>query len=320
MESAAMTPAVRISGITKSFGNLKAIDSLSFDVPQNTIFGLLGPNGAGKTTLFSIIANFLQSDGGSIEVLGTDVRRPSELRGRMTILPQDAEFQGNVPIMEQLVFFRLLDGRSRAEAEREVMEALGKVGLEEYSRRGARVLSHGMTKRLGIAQAFLGEPEVILLDEPTAGLDPQNANQIRELVRDLQTRATIVISSHNMFEIQDLCDHVAIVDKGKLIQTGSVDEVTGSGRELDLRVSRDFTPEELARLKTVTGVLDVRTKGEKRYTVSVNYEDEGDEADANLSSLLRQVLDLGVTPRGLAAGTSLETHFLQVTGEGETGK
>src|SRR5262245_47557705 len=221
-------PALRIQNLAKAFGKTKALDDVSFDVPAGSIFGLLGPNGAGKTTLFSIAAGFLRADAGQLRVLGTDIAHVAELQGRMTILPQDASFQRNVPIMEQLMFFRRLDGSDPATAEREVIEAMEKVGIAEYRKRGVHALSHGMLKRLGIAQAFLGNPEVILLDEPTSGLDPQNARQIRDLVRQLQQehRVTTVISSHNLAEIQELCDHVAILDKGVLRVAGPVEVIT----------------------------------------------------------------------------------------------
>jgi len=169
---AGSVPAVSIKNITKIFGKQRALDGVSFDIPQGSVFGLLGPNGAGKTTLFSCIANFLKPASGSIEVLGVDVERVGELRGRMTILPQDALYQANVPVREQLEFFAALNGMTKQQAADETTRVLTMVGLMDAQKKNARALSHGMTKRLGIAQAFMGQPEVIVLDEPTAGLDP----------------------------------------------------------------------------------------------------------------------------------------------------
>jgi ABC-type multidrug transport system ATPase subunit len=279
----------------------------------------VGPNGAGKTTLFSLVASFLRPDAGRIEVLGIDVRRIAELRGRLTILPQDAQFQRNVPILEQLVFFRLLDGKTRAEAEEEVKKTLARVGLENQEKRGIHSLSHGMLKRLGIAQAFLGEPEVILLDEPTSGLDPQNARQIRDLIVELRPRATTVISSHNLAEIQDLCDHVAILDLGKLVTVGSMADLTRSGKELDLELSRDLTEAERAALGSLPGVETVTAKGPGRYTLSLQLAADLD-MEAVTGAVLRRLLELGLTPRRLSEGRSLEAQFLRLTaknGDGE---
>jgi ABC-2 type transport system ATP-binding protein len=311
-----MSTAVSIDGISKQFGASKALDEVSFDVPMHSIFGLLGPNGAGKTTLFSIAAGFLFADQGRIEVLGHNVRQLSKLRGRVSILPQDAEFQRNTPIMDQLVFLRMLEGQNRANAEREVEESLELVGLGDYARRGARVLSHGMAKRLGIAQAFLGTPEVILLDEPTAGLDPANARQIRDLIQRLHERATIVVSSHNLAEIQALCDHVAILDEGKVVNCGSVAELTSGSRELDMRLSRALGDVEVERLSGLPGIVAIDAAQAPEYRLRLDLSG-GRDWDQAVGRVLQALLELGAVPRSLHEGKSLERHFLDVTGKAE---
>ena len=316
--------AICINGISKRFGRVIALDSVSFAVPQRSITGLLGPNGAGKTTLFSVIAGFLKSNKGTAEVLGVDVRRVSQLQGRLSIFPQDAHFQRNVPILAQLVFFRQLDGRTRQEARKEVMETLAMVGLETVAKRRVGTLSHGMVKRLGIAQAFLGHPEVILLDEPTAGLDPANARQIRELIAKLQARATIVVSSHNLAEIQELCDHVAILDHGKLVLAGPVDAITRAGHEYSMVLSRACVDGELEKLNSIDGIRDISeakgsgsgASGSTSYTVTLDLSGENVSEDDVIAALLRSILDMGITPRKIAEGHTLETHFLEVTGGG----
>jgi ABC-type multidrug transport system ATPase subunit len=314
-------PALRIQNLSKAFGKTKALDDVSFDVPAGSIFGLLGPNGAGKTTLFSIVAGFLSGDGGTLRVLGTDIAHVAQLQGRMTILPQDASFQRNVPILDQLVFFRRLDGSKPAEAEREITEALERVGIAEYKKRGIHALSHGMLKRLGIAQAFLGSPEVILLDEPTAGLDPQNARQIRDLVRELQRsrQVTTVISSHNLAEIQELCDHVAILDKGVLRVTGPVSEITRQGRLLEVETSRPLHDSEHGLLLAVPGVRSIKERGPRRYRLQLAVPAE-QSADDVVMTVVRTLLDHGIAPRALSEGNSLEEFFLSVTGADATPK
>ena len=305
-------PALRIQNLSKSFDGKFALDDVSFDVPAGSIFGLLGPNGAGKTTLFSIAAGFLRADEGTLRVLGVDIAHVAELQGRMTILPQDASFQKNVPILDQLVFLRRLDGSDRATAEREVTEALELVGIAEYKKRGIHALSHGMLKRMGIAQAFLGKPEVILLDEPTSGLDPQNAKQIRDLVRDLQQQrqVTTLISSHNLAEIQELCDHVAILDKGLVRACGPVADITRTGRRLDFDLPRELSADERARLAAIPGVQAVEERRARSYRLVLN-----DGSDRVVIDALRLLLDAGIAPRTLGAGNSLEEFFLSVTGD-----
>ncbi len=323
-----MTPAVSIKGLSKQFGRTQALNDVSFEVPAHSIFGLLGPNGAGKTTLFSVTANFLKANSGTVEVLGIDTRYISRLRGRLSILPQDAQFQRNVPILDQLVFFRRLAGRTRQQAQEEVLHTLDMVGLQSVARRRVSSLSHGMITRLGVAQAFLGHPEVILLDEPTAGLDPANARQVRDLVKQLQERATILVSSHNLAEIQELCDHVAILDRGRMILAGSVDEITRSNRECRLDLSRPLQDGELQRLTVLRGVRSVEPTAapaghanhnarSAEYLVRLDLSVDGLDQDVVIAALLRTILDMGITPRRLAEGRSLESQFLELTGHAQ---
>ncbi|MHC4462579.1 MAG: ABC transporter ATP-binding protein [Planctomycetota bacterium] len=322
-----MTQVVSIKGLSKRFGRIQALNNVSFEVPSHSIFGLLGPNGAGKTTLFSVVADFLKADAGTVEVFGIDTRHIWCLRGCLSILPQDAQFQRNVPILDQLVFFRLLAGRTKRQAQEEVIHSLDMVGLQSYAKRRVSSLSHGMVKRLGIAQAFLGHPEVILLDEPTAGLDPAGARQIRDLIKQLQERATLMVSSHNLGEIQELCDHVAILDHGNLVLAGSVDEITRADREYNLCLSRPLKNSELERLSSIEGVRSItmlsqsganQDKGTAEYLVTLDLSADHVNQDAVIGAILRSILDMGVTPRKLAEGRSLESHFLEVTG-GQSG-
>jgi len=314
-----VTNAVGIDGIRKRFGRVQALQSVSFEVPQHSIFGLLGPNGAGKTTLFSVVANFLKADAGRAEVLGIDTRNIHLLQGRLNILPQDARFQQNVPILDQLVFFRELEGSTRSQAQDEVRHTLKQVGLESYAKRRVGTLSHGMIKRLGIAQAFLGNPEVILLDEPTSGLDPANARQIRDLIKQLQERTTIVVSSHNLAEIQELCDHVAILDHGKLVFDGTVEEINRADCDYHLSLSRALLDGEFEQITSLAGIRHLKiatatTPSSPDYIVTLDLSDNEHDLDAIISNLLVTLLALNVTPRTLSRGRSLEKHFLEVTG------
>ena len=319
------TLALDVRGVSKSFGTFRALSDVSFQVPTGSTFGLLGPNGAGKTTLLSIIANFLRASAGSISVLGAEHRQVHELAGRMTILPQDAQFQRNVPILEQLVFFRRLAGVSARQGEQDALEALASVGLEHVAQGAAPQLSHGMYKRLGIAQALLGKPDLMILDEPTAGLDPKNRRTIRNIVRDLQGVGTVVISSHDLGEIQELCTHVAILDHGQLVTYGPVDEITRGHSSIEIGLSRDLVQSEGDGLLELPGVQGLEALGKHRYRVALETGAEQEAADADATSarideavrgVLRFVLDAGITPRQVSQGTSLEDHFLQVTGPG----
>ncbi|MEO0478879.1 MAG: ABC transporter ATP-binding protein [Planctomycetota bacterium] len=310
--------AVQIDGLSKAFGSNRALDDVSLGIPTGSIYGLLGPNGAGKTTLFSIAAGFLQADAGQIEILGQPVKRLSELSGRVTILPQDALFARNVPIVEQLVFLRRLDGADKQSARQDVVETLERVGLGEYLERGVQALSHGMLKRMGIAQAFMGNPDVILLDEPTSGLDPQNAKQIRDLIAEFRStrNATTIISSHNLAEIQELCDHVAILDHGKVVAEGPVGTITGGQKRLDLTLSTPFTPHQLESLRGRPEVRELIQRDATRIRFELQIPEGQPENQVGIE-LLRSILDMGHYPREMSQGDSLEEFFLQITGDGE---
>ena len=224
-ELGVQTHPVVVHDVSRSFGTVQALRGVSLEVPAHSIYGVLGPNGAGKTTLFSILTGFILPNGGTVEVLGTS--KLETIRGRLSILPQDALFQSNIPIIDQLSFFLTLMGWPRSDAEQEVLRVLELVRLDDVVFREAATLSHGMYKRLALAQAFLGRPEVIILDEPTAGLDWKSAEGVREAIRRLQQDATVLVSSHDLEEMHELCDHVAILDKGALVAAGPVESVTG---------------------------------------------------------------------------------------------
>ncbi|HEY0714783.1 MAG TPA: ABC transporter ATP-binding protein, partial [Polyangia bacterium] len=196
------TPALRFVDVKKRFGARTALAGLSLEVPRGSCFGLIGPNGAGKTTAFSLACGFLQHDAGSIEILGQPGFSPGQLKGRVLAMPQDAVLGRETRCLEHLIYFGRLQGLSTADARREGERALEEVGLSDRRDARTKTLSHGMLRRLAIAQALLARPELILLDEPTSGLDPRHAHELRELLRRTHVDGrTIVVSSHNLHEL-----------------------------------------------------------------------------------------------------------------------
>src|SRR5688500_13944362 len=181
--SATAVPALRFSDVRKRFGATRALDGLTLEIPTGAFYGLIGPNGAGKTTAFSLACGFLKPDGGEVEILGERGFDMLRLKGRLGALPQDAVLGRETRGAEHLRFFGQLQGLSPAEARRQADERLEQVGLAD--RAGARVktLSHGMLRRLAVAQPLLGSPDLVLLDEPTSGLDPRHAHELRELLK-----------------------------------------------------------------------------------------------------------------------------------------
>jgi ABC-type multidrug transport system ATPase subunit len=217
--------------------------------------------------------------------------------------------------MEQLIFFCRLLGYPRAEAREEAFRALEIVGLAAAARRNARVLSHGMTKRLGIAQAFLGHPVVTLLDEPTSGLDPANAKEVRDLIKHLHaTAATVIISSHNLREIQEMCSHVAILDEGRLVECNEVSAITQVDKQVRMTFARALTQAEGQKIRSVAGVTGVVMNHEGEYTIHLDLDRAGRTQEEVIAEIVQKLVASGLVPRSVTEGASLESRFLEVTG------
>lgn len=308
--------AIRISGLSHLFGEKQALKDIDWVLPQKGIVGLVGPNGAGKTTLFSLIAGFLTLQKGTISVLGESSPVASALMGRVGVMPQDAIFARDISIFDQLLFLLKLDGYQGEVAEQRVREVMQLVGLETELFRGAAVLSHGMGKRLGVAQAILANPEIVLLDEPTAGLDPANARQIRHLMRELAETSLVIVSSHNLLELQDLIDSVGVIVGGELISSGTVEEVTRRARRFEIHLDAKVEVELVVELKQLSHINEVEFS-DQQLTVSLNADQE-DGLNGALSQLYRFLIEKGLPPHEVREGASLEQAYLKLTGEDQS--
>jgi len=305
--------ALSIHGVSKSFGRVQALRDISFEVPRNLIFGVLGPNGAGKTTLFSVLAGFITHDEGSFTVLGHS--SPEEIKGRVGILPQDALFQANVPIIYQLRFFLRLQGWSDLDAEGEIRRVMEIVGLDSVLYREAATLSHGMYKRLALAQAFLGSPELVILDEPTSGLDWKSAKRIRGTIRELKEDATVLISSHNMTEMKELCDSVAVLESGRLKAVGPVEEVTGGSYVITVELNRPLTGEEIRECAAAVPAGNLAKTGETEYKLVLGSTGgrTGEESERAVAELQKTLINLGLIIKGIREENMLEELYLSLT-------
>ena len=306
-------PALRFSEVRKRFGSTEALRGLSLEVPRGSLFGLIGPNGAGKTTAFSIACGFLGADAGEVSILGTGPFHPARLKGRMTALPQDALLGAETRCLEHLEYFGRLQGLSAPEARRQGERLLEEVGLADRRNARARTLSHGMLRRLTVVQALLGDPELILLDEPTSGLDPRHAHELRDLLRRTRRDGrTMVISSHNLPELEALCDHVAFIDRGVAVAAGATDAVTGKGQEVEI----DLAAGGDEFVQAVQGALAGETitwEGERKVLKIVFQPQEGRAAEDVIGVALKALLEKGARIAGVRRGTSLEKKFLEMT-------
>jgi ABC-2 type transport system ATP-binding protein len=213
---------IEVQGITKSYGAFEALKGISFEVRQGEILGLLGPNGAGKTTLMRILTCFLPATSGHATVAGFDVETQSlEVRRRLGYLPESVPLYGEMRVREYLDFVGQAKGLSTAERLQQATLAMAETGTDAVSGKLIRQLSKGYRQRVGLAQALLGDPEVLILDEPTVGLDPRQIADIRGLIKSLAGRRTIILSTHILPEVQALCSQVVIINQGQIIEQDS---------------------------------------------------------------------------------------------------
>ena len=256
---------IQCDNLSKQYGNKLALDTVSLTLTQGAPIALVGPNGAGKTTLFSLLCGYIQPTNGSISILG---HKPGSkaLQGLLSALPQDAALDPNFSIVSQLQFFAQLQGMTTKAAKQEALRVLALVDLTDSAEAKPKSLSHGMSKRVSIAQALMGSPKIVLLDEPTAGLDPANAKKIRQIVKDLSGNTTFVISSHNLDELEKLCDQVVYLEHGKLQQSVSIkasqatDFITLTMKSCDM----DSLHQKLLGLNDV---IQVRRIGDDQYVI-----------------------------------------------------
>lgn len=304
------TYAVSLRGVTKTFGSTTALSDVSFDIESGSCFGLIGPNGAGKTTAFSIVAGFLHPDEGMALVLDHDARATDVLKARLSVLPQDALLPTHENVGEFLVHLARLQGIPAGKAEHEARLALKDVDGADWWTRRCGKLSHGMAKRVGLAQAFLGNPEVVLLDEPTAGLDPKIAFEIRTLIKKRKGACTLIISSHNLHELEEICDAAAIMDHGHVVAAGSMEELTAAAKELRVLVASSPLP--MDKLRAIPGI-NRADFDKKERVLTIHFEDFQGEAEEMIAQVLTLLLQANVRISGLTKGKGLERRVMELT-------
>lgn len=294
-----MSAIIQCQQLAKRFGSKTVLQQLSFELQLGDVAALIGPNGAGKTTLFSILCGYLRPDSGSVRIFGHQAGS-SALFGKVAALPQDAQFDPAFSIGEQLDFYGRLQGLSSKAARAESKRVLALVDLTEQLQHKAGALSHGMRKRAAIAQAFIGTPQLILLDEPTAGLDPVNALHIRQLISRLSGDVSFMISSHNIFELEQLCNNVLYLENGQLKQHSS-DNATQL-QYLTLHLEHDNTDAISTALRQLPGLIELHNAQRKELVLSYNPLHNADFDLAVLQCLAAN----GWRYRNLTKGQTLE--------------
>lgn len=298
-----MNEAIITSRLYKKYGRVNALDGFTLSVPRGSITGLVGRNGAGKTTWMMTVAGFVRPDSGSVNIFGLGAFNALRHGGKVGIIPQDSELPSEAKVRELLVNYGILQGLKRYEAAISADKLINSFNLRDKANSKIRSLSHGMRKRVMIAQAFLGKVELVLLDEPLSGLDPVEADNMRRYIASMRGKVTIVISSHQLDDIERLCTHVAFIGKGKVERMDTLCSITNSSGYIRYRLAR--VPEDISALESKTeGIRFIRDKDSLIAQFDENHKLE----DVN-KAVLPLLLDFGVLEA--LSGLSLEAAYLK---------
>lgn len=295
-------PVIRTRQLTKRYGDLVALSDLNLEVHRGDVFGFLGPNSSGKTTTIGLMLGLLMPNDGSVEILGRDVRRDRAVLGNVGAMAETAAFY---PYLSGYDNLRVLSLMSDVSPKR-IWEVLELVGMKDRAESRFRTYSLGMRQRLGIAAALLSNPEILLLDEPTIGLDPAGMKEVRDLVADLGRQGkTIFFCSHLLYEVEQICSRVAIIRRGKVLAEGKIAELLHPSKYVEIVVVE--TSRALEILKSVDWVVNLQS-GEKSFTFQLR--------DHEASEVVRLLGERGIYPSAVIPKSStLEDFFLEVTGE-----
>ncbi len=298
-----MQSVLSLNGVTKFYGKIQALNNVSFSVPEGSVFGILGPNGSGKTTLLSIVLDVLKANKGSYTWMGGE--DDGEVRKKIGSLLETPNFYHYLSAADNLAITHAISGRGTKE---EIDTVLDKVGLLARKKSKFNTYSLGMKQRLAIGAALLGSPKVLVLDEPTNGLDPEGIAEIRELIKNLAKEGnTIIMASHLLDEVEKVCTHVAILKKGTLITTGPVDEVMINEDIVELGSHDRATL--LTFLKTMPGYKSIK---EEQSFIQLTFS----LGAANLSEINSYCFKNGIVLNHLRVKRkSLETKFFELTNQ-----
>lgn len=284
---------IEIKNLTKFYGRNAAVKNLSFTVDDNEILGFLGPNGAGKSTTMNIITGFLPSTSGTVTINGLDIaENPSEAKKMIGYLPEIPPVYLDMKVKEYLKFVAGIKGIKRSERSEQVESAMEKLKIKDVEKRLIRNLSKGYRQRVGFAQALLGDPKYLILDEPTVGLDPNQVIEVRNLIKSLRKDHTIILSSHILAEIQAVCERVVIISHGEIRAVDSIknlEDSMGTSIVLIMKIEgdKDAVSECIKNVSGVTGINDINFEETGIYTYKIEIESD-DVRKTIMSDLIKK--------------------------------
>ena len=312
---------IEVSHLSKSYGSRPAVQDLSFTVPDGQIYGLLGPNGAGKSTIMNILTGYLAPTGGEVKVAGFSLpEQAQQAKACVGYLPEQPPLYPEMTVQEYLDFAAELKGVKKARRREQVQQAARRTGLDQVMPRLIRSLSKGYRQRVGIAQALLGAPQLIILDEPTVGLDPAQVIEIRRLIRELGKSHTVILSSHILSEVQAVCSQVLILSKGHLVAVGAPEQLAEKLNP-GSRLRATALGGGKTVLKTVGSIPGIRkVEIESEADGQVTFTAESADASDRRAEVSRALSQAGCSVLALAAeNRTLEEVFLALTeNESET--
>ncbi len=269
---------IEVSGLTKSYGSHLAINDLNFTINKGEVVGFLGPNGAGKSTTMKILTGFMAATHGTAKVCGYDVfESPIEVKKRIGYLPETPPVYLDMLVFDYLEYVAQLKGVEKSKIKSSVNRAIEQTHLGSVQKRMIQNLSKGFKQRVGIAQALVSDPEVLILDEPTVGLDPKQVAEIRDLIKELKGKHTIILSTHILPEVQSTCERIIIINKGQIVAQDTLlnlSKIKSGSRKVKLKV-RNSNANISATLKGIAGVLSVeKQNGGVEWTIDTEDNDE----------------------------------------------
>ncbi|WP_461613313.1 ABC transporter ATP-binding protein [Clostridium sp. Marseille-QA1073] len=303
---------LEINNLTKKFKDLTAVDNINFSIEDGEIYGLLGPNGAGKSTVINTICGLISSDTGEMKILESDIKRNmNSTKKNIGLVPQNMAVYWELTALENVKFFGSLYGLKGKELEEKSLEALEFVGLIDRIKEPCRNFSGGMSRRLNIACAIVHKPRIIIMDEPTVGIDPQSRNHILNSVRKLNKMgSTIIYTSHYMEEVEEICSKVGIMDHGRLIAEGTKEELKALITDYNyIKVNVDNMDNlDIEKFKNINGINNINIK-ENTIIFEINKD------IINIDKIVRVFVDNNISIREInTVMPNLEDVFLKLTG------
>ena len=306
---------IKLENVTKRYGNVLALDNVSFEINEGEIVGLLGPNGAGKSTTMNIITGFIEQTSGKVTIDGYDtVKKSQKAKKQIGYMPEGVPLYGDLTVKEFVTYMAELKGVKRKEKQEKVQKALQDAGLENVQNKLTKNLSRGYKQRVSLAGTLVSEPKVIILDEPTVGLDPKQVTEIREVIKRLGKKHTVILSSHILSEVSQICNRVIIINKGKIVAIDTPENLENKVSNKNvIYVTVEDIENKVSKIKDkISGIKEiklVRENEDKTKQYSIEAEDDTDLRKSIFENFAKESITIFEMKK---ADTTLEDSFMKL--------